>query len=225
MQVKLASKIGIQNKANNEATMNQKAKVNFFLTETNLWPSYDLWPSAGKKRTSCTHEDSSIFSLYFYEGRAQIKESKEHCLCIKENQNKSSQSLLCNPSTLKSPLAHVCLQFSLSTWFSCKLPDILFFLSKCTVIKIFPFWTSDHGLFLRFYHNLCLMHYRLLARVLLIGYVPSNGVTVRRIVPGYQETSGIIGKSLAERLLPPIWFSQISGGSTLTTLSRHVFFL
>ena len=54
-----------------------------------------------------THEDSSIFSLYFYEGRAQIKESKEHCLCIKENQNKSSQSFLRNPSTLKSPLAHV----------------------------------------------------------------------------------------------------------------------
>ena len=54
-----------------------------------------------------THEDSFIFSLYFYTRRAQNNESKEHCLCIKENQNKSSQSFLRNPSTLKSPLAHV----------------------------------------------------------------------------------------------------------------------
>ena len=31
LQAKLASKILIQNKANNEATMNQKAKVTFFI--------------------------------------------------------------------------------------------------------------------------------------------------------------------------------------------------
>ena len=60
-----------------------------------------------RRYVSCTHEDSLIFSLYFYRGRAQDKESKEHCLCIKENKNKSSQSSLRNPSTLKSPLAHV----------------------------------------------------------------------------------------------------------------------
>ena len=52
-----------------------------------------------------THEDSFIFSLYFYLGRAQNNESKEHCLFIKENQNKSSGSFLHNPSPLKSPLA------------------------------------------------------------------------------------------------------------------------
>ena len=56
---------------------------------------------------SVTHEDSFIFSLYFYLGRAQNNESKEHCLFIKENQNKSSKSFLRNPSTLKLPLAHV----------------------------------------------------------------------------------------------------------------------
>ena len=46
MQANLASKIWIQNKANNETTMNQKAKVTFFLflflTETNLWLSLRL---------------------------------------------------------------------------------------------------------------------------------------------------------------------------------------
>ena len=50
--------------------------------------------------------DSFIFSLYFYTRRAKNHESKEHSLYIKENQNLSSQSLLHNPSTLKSPLAH-----------------------------------------------------------------------------------------------------------------------
>ena len=50
-----------------------------------------------------THDDSFIFSLYFYKERAQNNESKEHCLCIKENQNKSSQSFLRNPLILKLP--------------------------------------------------------------------------------------------------------------------------
>ena len=42
LQAKIVSKIWIQSKANDEATMNQKAKVTFFiffLTETNLWLS------------------------------------------------------------------------------------------------------------------------------------------------------------------------------------------
>jgi len=62
-----------------------------------------------KETFDCTHEDSFIFSFYFYKGRAQNNESKEQKLYIKENQNKSSQSFLRNPSTLKSPLAHLCL--------------------------------------------------------------------------------------------------------------------
>ena len=82
-----------------------------------------------------THEDSIIFSLYFYKGRAQNNESKEHCLShmrtasfsvftftkegLKTTKVKSTAcaskkiktnhriAFLCNPSTLKSPLAHV----------------------------------------------------------------------------------------------------------------------
>ena len=49
--------------------------------------------------------------LYFYSllllRKGSKNESKEHCLFIKENQNKSSKSFLRNPSTLKLPLAHV----------------------------------------------------------------------------------------------------------------------
>ena len=70
-----------------------------------------VWPNAvTMNNIDVTHEDSFIFSLYFHKGKAQNNESKEHCLCIKENQNKSSRSFLRNPSTLKSPLAHLCLK-------------------------------------------------------------------------------------------------------------------
>ena len=44
----------------------------------------------------------------FYKRSAQKGQSKQHCVCIKEKQNNSSQSFLRNPSTLKLPLAHVC---------------------------------------------------------------------------------------------------------------------
>ena len=74
-----------------------------------------------------TQEDSFIFSLYLYKGRAQNNESKEHCLCIKENQNKSSQSFLRNPSSLKSPLAHVWLFFQYSSS-SMEWPELDYFL-------------------------------------------------------------------------------------------------
>ena len=43
----------------------------------------------------------------FYKISAQKGQSKQHCMCIKEKQNNSSQSFLRNPSTLKLPLAHV----------------------------------------------------------------------------------------------------------------------
>ena len=54
---------------------------------------------------------SSVFFIVqpFYKRSAQKGQSKQHCVCIKEKQNNSSQSFLRNPSTLKLPLAHVCL--------------------------------------------------------------------------------------------------------------------
>ena len=56
----------------------------------------------------------------FYKISAQKGQSKQHCVCIKEKQNNSSQSFLRNPSTLKLPLAHVCL-----AGYLCKLPNFL----------------------------------------------------------------------------------------------------
>ena len=85
-----------------------------------------------------THEDSFIFSLYFYKERAQNNESKEHCLCIKENQNKSSQSFLRNPSTLKSPLAHVC-QGKCLYCFSV-ITEMTPFLLSWKICRLFRFW-------------------------------------------------------------------------------------
>ena len=38
----------------------------------------------------------------FIEGATQKGQRKEHCMCIKQKQNISSQSLLHNPSMLKS---------------------------------------------------------------------------------------------------------------------------
>ena len=46
---------------------------------------------------------------HFYKRSAQKGQSKQHSVCIKEKQNNSSQSFLRNSSTLKLPLAHVCL--------------------------------------------------------------------------------------------------------------------
>ena len=43
----------------------------------------------------------------FYKRSAQKGQRKQHCMCIKENQNNSSQRFLHNPLTLKLPLAHV----------------------------------------------------------------------------------------------------------------------
>ena len=45
----------------------------------------------------------------FYKRSAQKGQSKQHFVCIKEKQNNSSQSFLRNPSTLRLPLAHVCI--------------------------------------------------------------------------------------------------------------------
>ena len=56
----------------------------------------------------------------FYKRSAQKGQSKQHCVCIKEKQNNSSQSFLLNPLTLKLPLAHVWV----SVWRSC--PYLLF---------------------------------------------------------------------------------------------------
>ena len=44
----------------------------------------------------------------FIEGATQKGQRKEHCMCIKQKQNISSQSLLRNPSTLKSSFQFVC---------------------------------------------------------------------------------------------------------------------
>ena len=44
----------------------------------------------------------------FLEGATQKRQSKEHCMCIKQKQNISSQSLLRNPSTPKSSFQFVC---------------------------------------------------------------------------------------------------------------------
>ena len=56
-----------------------------------------------------THMSSACFIVQpFYKRSAQKGQSKQHCVCIKEKQNNSSQSFLRNPSTLKLPLAHVC---------------------------------------------------------------------------------------------------------------------
>ena len=52
-----------------------------------------------------------MFTLRIKQGFHAINHIK---LSIKENQNKSSQSFLCNPSTLKSPSAHVCQLASLN---------------------------------------------------------------------------------------------------------------
>ena len=66
MQAKLASKIWIQNKANNEATMNKKAKVNYFfflfLTETNLWLSLRLVKTLNALWKICFRERCQKFS-------------------------------------------------------------------------------------------------------------------------------------------------------------------
>ena len=54
------------------------------------------------------HMSSACFIVQpFYKRSAQKGQSKQHCVCIKEKQNNSSQSFLRNPSTLKLPLAHV----------------------------------------------------------------------------------------------------------------------
>ena len=54
----------------------------------------------------------------FYKRSAQKGQSKQHCVCIKEKQNNSSQSFLRNPSTLKLPLAHVWKLVCMTTpWF------------------------------------------------------------------------------------------------------------
>ena len=44
----------------------------------------------------------------FYKRSAQKGQSKQHCMCTKEKQNISSQSFICNTTTLKLPLARVC---------------------------------------------------------------------------------------------------------------------
>ena len=41
--------------------------------------------------------------------KAQNNESREHCICIRENQDNLSQNFLRNSSNLMSPLAHVML--------------------------------------------------------------------------------------------------------------------
>ena len=77
------------------------------------------------KLTSCSahwrhkrfsHMSSACFIVQpFYKRSAQKGQSKQHCVCIKEKQNNSSQSFLRNPSTLKLPLAHVWMQYIYST--------------------------------------------------------------------------------------------------------------
>ena len=43
-----------------------------------IWGPENYWPFV-------THEDSFIFSLYFYKERAKNNDSKEHCSCIKRS--------------------------------------------------------------------------------------------------------------------------------------------
>ena len=60
------------------------------------------------KRPETPHMRTACFIVQpFYKRSAQKGQSKQHCMCIKEKQNNSSQSFLCNQSTLKLPLAHV----------------------------------------------------------------------------------------------------------------------
>ena len=75
-------------------------KVTFFFTPT---------------KVGCQHPDIGYVKLKrgrlldtFIEEATKERQSKEHCMCIKQTQQNSSQSLLRNQSTLKTSSQFVC---------------------------------------------------------------------------------------------------------------------
>ena len=72
----------------------------------------------------------------FIEEATQKRQSKEHCMCIKQKQNISSQSFLHNPSTLKSSFQFV--------WYGPKEFNVTTII-RCLIIKM-KYWHNSYAL-------------------------------------------------------------------------------
>ena len=89
----------------------------------------------------------------FIEGATQKGQRKEHCMCIKQKQNISSQSLLRNPSTPESSFQFLCCWHSLVVQiylvlsppiFSCRIPPWFLFHLSPILQKLKMEWGSTN---------------------------------------------------------------------------------
>ena len=74
-----------------------------------------------------------LFKHHFYRRSHSKMASEEHCMCIKQKQNISSQSFLRSPSTLKSSFQFVC-----SFPPSCSLSTVTLLLEKVYEFNLKP---------------------------------------------------------------------------------------